>query len=64
MRQFENLNATSLYCNDCGQSMPVREKLLLILPDGYLYEYLCTGCGHTVGDKKTSLAKQDRNLLK
>jgi len=36
MKQYEDLQATFLYCNRCGGSMPVREKLLLILPDGYL----------------------------
>ncbi len=37
MKQYEDLQATFLYCNRCGGSMPVREKLLLILPDGYLF---------------------------
>lgn len=31
--------------------MPVRERLLLVLPDGDLYEYLCQGCGGSVGSK-------------
>jgi hypothetical protein len=44
--------------------MPVRERLLLILPDGYLFEYLCSNCGETVGDKKTKLSNKDRALLK
>jgi len=43
--------------------MPVREKLLLILPDGYLFEYLCSACGRPLGDKKTKLNQQDRNFL-
>lgn len=43
--------------------MPVREHLLLVLPDGYLYEYLCTNCGLVVGDKKTKLAEKDRLLF-
>ncbi len=36
--------------------MPVWEHLLLILPDGELYDYLCQGCGSSVGSKteKTS----------
>jgi uncharacterized Zn finger protein len=53
MKQYEDLQATYLYCNNCGVSMPVREKLLLILPDGHLFEYLCANCGEVVGDKKT-----------
>jgi len=31
--------------------MPVRERLLLVLPDGDLYEYICEGCGGSVGSK-------------
>jgi hypothetical protein len=31
--------------------MPVRKRLLLVLPEGEKYEYLCAGCGATVGDK-------------
>jgi uncharacterized Zn finger protein len=55
MKQFDEFNASSLYCNNCGESMPVRERLLLILPDGNLYEYYCSSCGSVVGDKKTKL---------
>jgi len=38
-RQFDKLVATHLYCDNCGRSMPVEEVLLLILPDGNLYDY-------------------------
>jgi hypothetical protein len=31
--------------------MPVRERLLLVLPEGEKYEYLCARCGTSVGDK-------------
>ncbi len=31
--------------------MPVRQRLLLVLPDGDLYDYLCQGCGSSVGSK-------------
>ena len=34
-------------------SMPVRERLLLVLPDGDLYNYSCTGCGASLGTRKT-----------
>ena len=43
--------------------MPVKERLLLILPDGYLYEYICVGCGNSVGDKKVSLSKEDKRIF-
>jgi hypothetical protein len=30
----------------------VRERLLLVLPDGELHEYLCRQCGESVGKRK------------
>jgi hypothetical protein len=50
-RQFDSFNATELYCPKCGRAMPVRERLLLVLPEGDKYEYLCAHCGTSVGDK-------------
>jgi hypothetical protein len=32
----------------------VRERLLLVLPDGELYEYLCAACGASVGKRKAT----------
>ena len=64
MKQFDELRATNLYCNNCGGSMPVKERLLLILPDGYLFEYYCSNCKEVVGDKKTRLHAKDRALLR
>ena len=43
--------------------MPVRERLLLILPDKDLYEYLCTGCGESLGEREVSLAEKQRAAL-
>jgi hypothetical protein len=48
---FDQLNAALLYCNKCGRAMPVRQKLLLVLPDGELYDYTCQGCNSSVGSK-------------
>jgi len=45
----------TLYCRQCGQAMPVRKRLLLVLLDHELYEYLCTGCGNSLGQKKEPL---------
>ena len=39
-RQFEGLKATELYCPRCKRSMPVRERLLLVLPEGDKYSTL------------------------
>lgn len=41
-----------LFCGRCRAPQPVRERLLLVLPDGELYEYLCTSCGESVGKRK------------
>jgi hypothetical protein len=54
MQQFENFRASSLYCNKCQKAMPVREKLLLILPDKEIFDYLCTGCASSLGQREVT----------
>ena len=56
MKQFESFKASRLYCPKCGKSMPERERLLLILPEKDLYEYLCTGCASSLGEREVTLA--------
>jgi len=51
---FEEFQASVLFCARCRAPRPVRERLLLVLPDGELYDYLCTGCGSSVGSRKVS----------
>jgi ribosomal protein L40E len=51
---FEQFEATVLFCNRCRAPQPVRERLLLVLPDGELNEYLCRGCGASVGSRKVT----------
>ena len=53
-QQFENFTASSLYCEKCKTAMPVRERLLLVLPDREIFDYLCTGCGSSVGIGRAS----------
>jgi predicted RNA-binding Zn-ribbon protein involved in translation (DUF1610 family) len=48
---YDQFEATSLYCPHCKEAVPVRKKLLLILPEGDEYEYLCSRCGSSVGIK-------------
>jgi len=48
---FRELDATELYCPNCGCAVPVNKFLLLVLPDGDRYEYRCRYCGTKVGDK-------------
>jgi len=48
---FKEFEATSLYCPRCKAAVPVRKKLLLVLPEGDEYEYLCAYCASSVGTK-------------
>lgn len=54
MSQFESLRASSLYCPKCGKAMPVRERLLLVLPEKEIYDYLCTGCAGSLGQREVT----------
>jgi hypothetical protein len=49
--QFGAFTASELYCPKCSRAQPVRERLLLVLPSGELYEYLCVGCGSSLGER-------------
>lgn len=62
-KSFDQLQAALLFCNHCRKAMPVRERLLLVLPDGELYEYLCRGCNQSVGSK-TERAGPTGSLVK
>ncbi|HEX4640078.1 MAG TPA: hypothetical protein VH252_01750 [Chthoniobacterales bacterium] len=57
-QQFENFTASSLYCDKCRAAMPVRERLLLILPDKEIFDYLCTGCGSSVGQREVTAGEK------
>ena len=48
---FKEFDATELYCPRCRRSVPVRKRLLLVLPEGDKYEYLCAYCSQSVGTK-------------
>lgn len=48
---FREFGASELYCPKCKQAMPVREKLLLVLPSGELTDYVCQNCGTSLGTK-------------
>jgi hypothetical protein len=48
---YKEFDATELYCPLCKQSVPVRKRLLLVLPEGDKFEYLCTYCSTSVGTK-------------
>ncbi len=43
------MEASLLACPKCKIAVPVRKRLLLILPEGNKYEYLCPQCSSTCG---------------
>ncbi len=38
--------------------MPVRERLLLVLPDREIFDYLCTECGSSVGRREITAGER------
>ena len=42
---FGEFEATSLFCPRCRRATPTRKKLLLVLPTGHKYDYVCGECG-------------------
>lgn len=57
MEQFESFRASSLFCKKCNKAMPVREKLLLVLPDKEIFDYLCTGCAASLGQREVTAGR-------
>lgn len=51
---FRDFEASVLFCARCRAPQPVRERLLLVLPDGELHEYICAACGSSSGTRKVS----------
>ncbi|MGH7324183.1 MAG: hypothetical protein ACREJ9_05985 [Candidatus Rokuibacteriota bacterium] len=48
---FDEFEAASLFCPRCRRATPARKKLLLVLPTGNKYDYVCAECGTPVGGK-------------
>lgn len=48
---YDEFEASELFCQRCQQAQPVRKHLLLVLPTGRKYDYLCSVCGNSVGEK-------------
>ena len=48
---FGEFEATSLFCPRCRRATRTRKKLLLVLPSGNKYDYVCAECGEAVGGK-------------
>ncbi|HUT55736.1 MAG TPA: cytoplasmic protein [bacterium] len=51
VRQYRDLEASELFCAKCKRPTPVRKRILLVLPEGDKFDYICTVCGQTVGQK-------------
>lgn len=56
---FRDFEASVLFCARCRAAQPVRERLLLVLPDGELHEYLCRACGSSSGTRKVTAPVQE-----
>lgn len=48
---YREFDATELYCPRCKRAVPVRKRLLLVVPEGDKYEYLCSFCSESIGTK-------------
>jgi len=59
-KQFDEFKAASLFCPRCQKAQPVQERLLLVLPDGELYEYVCRFCWTSLGKRRV---EQERPAL-
>ncbi|MEA1935322.1 MAG: cytoplasmic protein [Thermodesulfobacteriota bacterium] len=59
---YRDFDATELYCPNCKRAVSVRKRLLLVLPNGEKYDYTCTYCGTSLGDKMVT-EKDNQGLL-
>ncbi len=59
---YDQFEASELFCPRCRQAVPVRKRLLLVLPDGDKFEYLCSYCSHSLGTKM-EYEQREVNLL-
>jgi hypothetical protein len=44
------MEASLLACPKCKRAVKVRKRLLLVLPQGDKYLYVCPDCGSTCGE--------------
>ncbi len=62
-RQFDDFEASSLFCPTCRAAQPVRRRLLLVLPTGDLYDYTCRVCGTSVGSQQNIQPPPDIQVI-
>jgi hypothetical protein len=61
---YKDFDATELFCPNCKRAVPVRKRLLLVLPNGDKYDYTCRFCGTSVGDKMDTRQDNFRIVVK
>jgi hypothetical protein len=62
--QYKDFDATQLFCPKCKQAVPVRKRLLLVLPSGDKYDYACVFCGTSVGEKTVTNRDNSRIIVR
>ena len=62
-KQFEELEASLIYCPKCKEAVQVRKKLLISLLNGEKYDYICTRCATHVGTKLETNQEEKRIIL-
>ena len=62
--QFDQFEASELFCPKCRAAKPVRSHLLLVLPTGNKYEYRCSACGTAVGAKDDNDSSEFAKILR
>lgn len=62
--QFDDFEASELFCPRCKTARPVRRHLLLVLPTGNKYEYRCSVCGTSVGSKDDNDTSEFHSILR
>ena len=60
---YDQFEASELFCPRCRKAVPVRKRLLLILPGGDECEYLCAYCSSSLGTKMDYDQKEDIKIL-
>ncbi|MBW2020887.1 MAG: cytoplasmic protein [Deltaproteobacteria bacterium] len=60
---FKEFEASELFCPQCNRAVPVRKRLLLVLPEGDKYEYLCAFCATSVGTKLVRGANDQMHII-
>lgn len=54
---YSEFTARELFCPRCRAAMPVKERLLLYVPGGKIYDYVCARCGQSLGKKEAPESK-------